>query len=94
MDLGVSTNMLAMLTIQTQFILSISLLVTTFRGADGVKVFINTNNLTEQNPRGGATLQGPEVDMEDISVCIRFKFQVLGKVFEGKGRIITMESWR
>ena len=72
----------------------ISQLAITVPVADGVKVFLNTNNVTEQSPRGGASLSGPEVDMEDITVCIRFKFQVLDKLFEGKGRIITMESWR
>ena len=86
--------MLAMSTIKTHFFLSIALLATTFPGDESVKVFINSNNLTEQNPRGGAALWGPEVDMEDITICIRFKFQVLDKFSEGKGRIITMESWR
>ena len=59
----------------------------------GIKVFFNTINVTEQNPIGGASLRGPEVDIEDITLCIRFKFQMLGS-YEGKSRLITIEAWR
>ena len=59
----------------------------------GLRVLFNTNEVTEKSPIGGAKLIGRDVTIKDITLCIRFKLQMLGK-FEGKGRLITIESWR
>ena len=61
--------------------------------SSALKVLFNTNEVTDTSPMGGAKLMGHEVDIEDISLCIRFKLKMLGS-FEGKGRLITIESWR
>lgn len=60
----------------------------------GLKVFKNILDLTDPNPVGGARVVGPYVeDMTDITLCIRFYFQMLGR-FEGKSHLISIEDWR
>ncbi|TRY70496.1 hypothetical protein TCAL_02367 [Tigriopus californicus] len=64
-----------------------------FLNCGAVKVFRNVLNLTDPSPVGGASLRGASVEMVDITMCIRFNFQMLG-FYEGKSRLITIEDWR
>ena len=48
---------------------------------------------SELSPQGGAKLVGPEVSTEDLTICLRFNLQMLGR-HEGRSHLIHIQDWK
>lgn len=61
----------------------------------GMKVLESTlpMSLDGQAISGARLLDDRKVKVEDISLCMRFNYKLLGG-YEGRSRLITIEDWR
>ena len=62
---------------------------------NGIRVFRNTVPMTDLETLGGAKLlSSDDFHSTDITLCVRFNLQRLGKLTDGRGRIVSIMDWR
>ena len=73
----------------------VAFLLTMICSAHCLKVFRSSIALEDDGKyiSGLKLIDERKVNIQDITICLRFNFQLLGS-FEGRSRIITIEDWR